>query len=191
MPLPWLSIVDGVLGATDLVRRVTGGTGRGLANSGGAGLETRLAGVVVSALREAFDRDHERLEIERRRIEDERERAERAMRLELLRQSADREIARLRLMAGVTAASVLGTLFVASRALGGPLLPRVMLGGGWSLLVVALATSFSAQASVTRALGRADDRALTSEVTGSLAGMLTMWLIVAGLAAVVVGVLSL
>src|SRR5204863_1939163 len=111
--VPWLRIIDGVLGATDLVRWVKG---QPPAEAPGAGaLETRLAGVVVSALKEAFDRDHQRLELERQRIDEERERAERLLRLEWLRQAGEREIARLRVMAGVALAGWLGTLFLVAR----------------------------------------------------------------------------
>ena len=72
--------------------------------------------MVVSALKEAFDRDHQRLELERQRLEEERERAERLLRLEWLRQAGEREIARLRVLAGVALAGWLGTLFLVGRA---------------------------------------------------------------------------
>src|SRR5688572_21052158 len=101
MPLPWLRLIDGVIGATDIVRWVRGRSGEDAVAPAQHALNSRLAGVVVSALREAFDRDHQRLEIERQRLDEERRRAERAMRLELLRQAGDREIGRLRLVAAV------------------------------------------------------------------------------------------
>src|SRR5687767_3580434 len=63
-------------------------------------IETRLTNVVVAALKEAFDRDHARLELERAQLDEQRRRAEEAMRVELRRQAADRELARLRLIAG-------------------------------------------------------------------------------------------
>src|SRR5688500_10572253 len=63
-------------------------------------IETRLTNVVVAALKEAFDRDHARLELERAQLDEQRRRAEEAMRQELRRQAADRELARLRLVAG-------------------------------------------------------------------------------------------
>jgi len=52
-----------------------------------------------------------------------RSRAERLLRLELLRQAGDREIGRLRLIAAVAVVSWLATLFVAARLIGagGPL----------------------------------------------------------------------
>jgi len=61
--LPWLRIIDGVIGLTDVVRRVKGpvplSDQEQLAVGGprAGRIEARLAGVVVAALREAFDRD--------------------------------------------------------------------------------------------------------------------------------------
>src|SRR5262245_8137635 len=63
-------------------------------------LETRLTNGLVAALKEAFDRDHARLELERAELEEQRRRAERTLQVELLRQAADRELGRLRLLAG-------------------------------------------------------------------------------------------
>src|ERR1051325_5884047 len=64
-------------------------------------IETRLTNVVVAALKEAFERDHARLELERAQIDEQRRRAEEALRMEVRRQAIDRELARLRLLAGV------------------------------------------------------------------------------------------
>lgn len=190
MPLPWLRIIDGVLGATDLVRWVKGKPADSLENSRVSGrLETRLAGVVVSALKEAFDRDRQRIEFERQRLEEDRERADRLIRMEWLRQAGDREIGRLRLVAGVAVASWLGTLLLAARLTSGGSLARVMLGLGWLLLLVALAVALAAQAHVARALGLVDDRSSVVEVTASVAGAAATWLIVGGLAMIAIGVL--
>src|SRR5215510_11445649 len=189
MPLPWLRIIDGVLGATDLVRWVKGQPASETSVAGANRLEARLAGVVVSALKEAFDRDHQRLELERQRIDEERERAERLLRLEWLRQAGEREIARLRVVAGVALASWLGTLFLVSRMTASGTPGRVMLGVTWLFLLTALATAFSAQSRVAEELGRMDDRSTASEVTRSAAGMSAPWLIVAGLATIAVSLL--
>src|SRR5579884_79717 len=122
MAIPWLRLLDAAIGVSDVARRV-GGTRAGavspeeqLARSPGAlgHLEARLAGVVVAALKEAFDRDSRRLDLERQQLEAERQRAERALRLEMMRQAADREVGRLRLVAGVAIVSWLGTLLVAA-----------------------------------------------------------------------------
>src|SRR3954471_11142623 len=121
MPVPWLRIIDTVLGVTDLARtrapRSQSAATEQLAPGSRAlgHLETRLAGVVVAALKEAFDRDTRRLELEREQGGCQSMRAERALRLELLRQAGEREIGRLRLVAGVAVASWLGTLFFATR----------------------------------------------------------------------------
>ena len=190
MPLPWLRIIDGVLGATDLVRWARGQQpAPDTRLESGSRLEARLAGVVVSALKEAFDRDHQRLELERQRLEEERERADRLLRLEWLRQAGEREIARLRVLAGVALAGWLGTLFLVGRVTASGTTSRVMLGLSWLFLLTALASSFSAQSQVATELGRMDDRSSSSDVTRSVAGVASQWLIVAGLATIAVSVL--
>lgn len=200
MAMPWLRILDVVLGITDLARsRSSRGADRAegeapdrelVPGSRALGhLETRLAGVVVAALREAFDRDTRRLELEREQIEAERARAERALRLELMRQAADREIGRLRLVAGIAIASWIGTLFLAVRLAGGPVGARVALGFGWALLLAAVATAFAGQSTVAAAMARAADDPTGRDPAGSIGAVLAPWLVVAGLA--VVGVAAL
>jgi len=186
MPVPWLRLVDAALGMTDLARRVTrrpAEPGQELAGGATGPLEARLAGVVVAALKEAFDRDTRRLELERDQVEGERIRAERALRLELRRQAADREIGRLRLIAGVAVVSWLGTLFFSTELTDGSAAARGALGVGWLLLLIALGAAFAAQSYVARQL--AGDR----DISGGAAGSLAPWLVVAGLAAVGLGVL--
>lgn len=189
MPLPWLRIIDGVLGATDLVRWVKGSPAAEDPVAGTNRLEARLAGVVVSALKEAFDRDHQRLELERQRLDDERERAERLLRLEWLRQAGEREIARLRVLSAVALASWLGTLFLVARVTASGTAGRVMLGLTWLFLLSALASAFSAQSRVAEELGRMDDRSTATEITRSMTGLVAPWLIIAGLATIAVSLL--
>ena len=124
------------------------------------GLEARLAGVVVAALKEAFDRDTRRLDLERQQLEAERERAERALRLELQRQAGEREIGRMRLLAGVAGAAWLGTLLLVARLIGS-IGARVALGFGWLFLLGAIAASFTAQSAIAAAIdaqAAGDDR---------------------------------
>jgi hypothetical protein len=201
MPVPWLRIIDAVFNLADLAlgRRhatTTGGEADGKlqpfdpGRSGGelgalGGLEARLAGVVVAALKEAFDRDTHRLELERTQLESERERAERAMRLELRRQAGDREIGRLRMLAGIAVASWIGTLFFSIRLLDGGIGPRIAIGGAWMLLLLAFAAAFIGQSRVAESLARSDSQDLGSGTAGALA----LWLIVAGLALVGLSVL--
>ena len=194
MAVPWLRVIDAVLGVSDVVRRVKGiGPGdeerqTAVGPSALGGIETRLAGVVVAALKEAFDRDHQRLELERHQIEVERQRAERAMRLEMLRQAGDREISRMRLVAGIALASWLGTLLMVSRMTSGG--GRAALGVGWMLLLLSIAFAFSEQSRLARALATSDDRLSVETITsGGVGSALAPWLVVGGLAATAVGVL--
>lgn len=189
MPVNWLRIVDGLLGATDVVRWVRGQSSLEPRGAESSRLENRLAGVVVSALKEAFDRDHQRLEIERQRMEEERERAERLLRLEWLRQAGEREIGRQRVLAAVALAGWLGTLFLVSRVTASGTSGRVMLGVTWLFLLSALATAFSAQTRVAAEMGRMDDRSTPAEITRSAAGSVSPWLIVAGLATIAISLL--
>src|SRR5262245_2792253 len=146
MAVPWLRLLDTAIGFASMARsRREAASNPGQLEVGSralGGLETRLAGVVVAALKEAFDRDTRRLELEREQLEAERQRAERALKLELLRQAGDREIGRLRLLAGVAVASWLGTLFFSSRLIGGSAAGRIALASGWLLLLGALAGAF-------------------------------------------------
>jgi hypothetical protein len=168
--------------------------------------ERRLTGMIVAALREAFDRDYQRLELERELIEADRLRTERALRLELARQAADRELGQLRLLAGVAVASWLGTLFLSTSLAEGPMAARLLLGLGWMLLLGALAAAFAGRNLVNQAL----DRLVSAEVPDSrskrtgtiqlsdrsadlgpspsgLAGAAAPWLVLAGLAAIALG----
>jgi hypothetical protein len=119
-------------------------------------LEARLAGVLVSALKEAFDRDRVHLEMEREQIEQERKRTDDLMRLELLRQAGERELVNLR--AGVVIALVVwmtSVLFMMVHRGGFGAAGLVLLALGWALLVGALAASFLAWRHVAGVLLRA------------------------------------
>ncbi|HEY6210792.1 MAG TPA: hypothetical protein VIW45_00845 [Vicinamibacterales bacterium] len=196
MAFPWLRVLDAVIGVTDIARSRRIGKLRNESDSrqleaarpgAGGGLETRLAGVVVAALKEAFDRDTRRLDLEREQLEAERRRAERAMRLEVLRQAADREIGRLRLIAGIAVATWIGTLLFVTRMASAAPGARFSFGVGWMLLLGAIAASFSAQTSIARELSRLT-RALGTDapdsVPPSAAGAAAMWLLVAALAVI-------
>jgi hypothetical protein len=147
--------------------------------------ETRVAGVVVAALKEAFDRDSRRLELEREQLEAERGRAERALKLELLRQAGDREIGRLRLIAAVAGVGWIGSLLFSPRIVGGPLNARVTMGAGWLLLLAALAATFVAQTRIGDELGRMSDASLIGDnLSSGVGGTVALWLMVFGLALV-------
>ena len=191
MPIPWLRVFDALIGVADfaLVRRTERRLARdederSVLESGGRALghlETRLASVVVAALKEAFDRDSRRLEFEREQLQAERKRAERALWLERYRQAGDREIGRLRLTAVAAIAGWLATLLFAVELIGGPVGARVALGVGWALLIGALAAAFVGQSSVGQAISACDpDR--DASFRPPVAGLLAPWLVVAGLA---------
>lgn len=192
MGIPWLRILDAVIGVTDLARsrriRSLSQTDAiqetGLAQAGGGTLESRLAGVVVAALKEAFDRDTRRLEHEREQLEAERLRAERALRLEFMRQAADREIGRFRLLAGAAIAGWMFAAVLSSRLVAAGTLPRVLMGTGWLLLLAAVAASFSAQSRIVRALEHALEMRSPGSQAGSAGaiGHFALWLFLVGLA---------
>ena len=197
MGVPWLGLLDTMLDFANLAlsrksRRAADEEpeSTAVASRAGGQLEARMAGVVVAALKEAFDRDSKRLEHEREEAERERRRAERLLKLELLRQAGDREISRLRLMAGVAVGSWLGTLFFSGRLIGGPPGARIMLGAGWVVLLAALSISFAAQGRVSRALARIDESsARVDDVTDGGGAAFVPWLIVLGLGVIGLAVL--
>jgi hypothetical protein len=189
MPIPWLQLVDAALGVANFARGRKAPEAPAAASqqldAGGrapAGLEARLAGVVVAALKEAFDRDSRRLELEREQLAAERQRAERLLRLEMHRQAGDREIGRLRLLAGVAGAAWVGSLLLLSRVATGGIGARVTLGVGWLLLLSSIAASFTAQsrvAAITDALASGDDDRRAIGFGG--AGAVALWLMMCGL----------
>jgi hypothetical protein len=189
--VPWLAILDTVLGLTDVARRmrrrslpVEDQIATSTPAAGGA-LEARLAGVVVAALKEAFDRDHERLQIEREQVEAERRRAERTLNLELARQAGERELARMRLLTAIGGGTWLVTAFLSRSLDEWPAAARIVLGGGWLLLLIGITLSFVVQTRVARALDRVAKQAASGgraeEVLAGSAGTAATCLIALGL----------
>ena len=115
-----------------------------LAQGGGTSLEHRLAGVVVAALKEAFDRDRARMDLERETLEGERSRAERALEAELRRQAADRALNQIQLIAvfaglvllvsGILSAWIVGMRTGA---------PAALLTAGWMMSLATLGCAFA------------------------------------------------
>jgi hypothetical protein len=99
--------------------------------------------VLVAALKEAFDRDSTRMEMERSQIEAERQRAEDALRAELRRQAGERALDQLRLIAlmaiGTWALSAALSVWLPGMRAG---VPRGLLGAGWLLALASLGTAF-------------------------------------------------
>ena len=148
-------------------------------------IEARLTNVVVAALKEAFDRDHARLELERAQIEEQRRRAEEALRLELRRQVLDRELGRLRMLAGTALVGWLSSVLVlGTRAASMPPASRIVLAIGWLFLLGSLAAAFVAQ-------GRINAMVVGDEATPSsgAGGNASLWMLVLGLALTAVSLL--
>lgn len=141
-------------------------------------IEARLTNVVVAALKEAFDRDHARLELERAQLDEQRHRAEQALRLELRRQAIDRELGRLRLIAGTAMVGwIASVLMLVARTPGASMPARAAMVVSWLLLLAALGSAFMAQGRVATSMPD-NDRATDA----GPAGAASLWLLIAGLA---------
>jgi hypothetical protein len=183
----WMRVLDTLGGLVQMAgrfRRPEAGDPSGLQTTAGGAplgqLEARLAGVVVSALQEAFNRDSARLELERSQIEAERRRAEEALRAELRRQAADRMLGQLRLVAIMA----IGT-FALSAALMVSLpgmregSPRFLLGAGWALAIGALGCVFAAWQTVSH--WSAASQSSGADVPRSGTTATAPWLLIAAL----------
>ena len=143
----------------------------------GGQIEARLTNVVVAAWKEAFDRDHARLELERAQLEEERRRADATLRQELRRDAADRELARLRLLTGGALLGWIASVGMRAAGLvGGSTAARIGLAVGWVLLLGALGAAFTAQGRVGATVPDGDR---TFETPAAAAAL---WLLLAGLA---------
>jgi hypothetical protein len=139
----WMRVLDTVSGLVQMSGRFRRGPEDGTAAAPAGGplgqLETRLAGVLVAALKEAFDRDRARMDLERTHLDAERQRAEEALRAELRRQAAERALGQLRLIAIMAfgllmISAALGVWLPGLRAT----LPRVLMGSGWGFAIASL-----------------------------------------------------
>ena len=189
----WMKVLDTVSGLAQWSGRLRQPSNPEDAENPGASplvqLEARLAGVVVAALKEAFDRDRVRMDLERSQMESERERAEAALRAELRRQTADRALGQVRLIAIMAVAT-----WMLSAALGVWLpgmrsgAPRVLMGSGWLAAIAALGCAFIAWQHVS---------AWSAEVNGGdvqaarhRAAAAAPWLLLAAIALTGVALLS-
>ena len=143
----WMRVLDTVSGLARMggkLRSLSVDSGISPGPSGTGSLETRLAGVVVAALKEAFDRDRARMDLERSQLESERRRAEEALAAELRRQAAERALGQLRLLAimavGTWMLSAALAVWLPGMRAG---LPRALLGTGWALAFGALGCTFA------------------------------------------------
>ena len=184
----WMKVLDTVSGLVQLGTGGRSGPGTDLAGADAprGALEARLAGVVVAALKEAFDRDKSRMDLERETLEAERARAERALQAELRRQAADRELAQLRLIAMFAGLMLLVSAVLAAwidGMRGG--IAAVFLTLAWALAVGALGCVFAAWQQVTAWASAAEPPPAGS----SSLVMTAPWLMLAALAAVATSLL--
>ena len=149
-------------------------------------LEQRLAGVVVAALKEAFDRDRARMDLERETLEAERARAERALQAELLRHAADRALGQLRMLAIfgglVLLVSAVLAAWITGMRTGGAV---VVLSLGWAAAIAALGCVFAAWQQVSIWASQTEPPPAGSSRLASV----SPWLLLVSLACVAVSLL--
>ena len=143
-------------------------------------LETRLTGVVVAALKEAFDRDRARMDLERAQLK----RNAGGPRRRFAPRSADRRPSgpsprsgwsRIMALGIWMLSAVLGVWMPGMRAGAG----RWLLGGAWALLVAALGSAFASWQRITT-WGVSD--AGSGEWSPSVGERMAPWLLVVAVA---------
>jgi hypothetical protein len=181
----WMRVVD-TLGT--LAGRMRGGVPATQQAPGAGALETRLAGVVVAALKEAFDRDRARMELERAQVEAERRRAEDALAAELKRQAAERALGQLRLLAVIAIATWMLSAALAVWLPGMRAgLPRALLGAGWAMAFAALGCTFAGSQRISVWTAGATT---ASDLPRSAAASAAPWLLLGALASTAASLLA-
>jgi hypothetical protein len=190
----WMRVIDAVSGIAQVsgkLRQKAGGDPSSPApqEPGAPGtLEARMAGVVVAALKEAFDRDRARMDLERAQVESERRRAEEALNAELRRQSVERALAQLRTIALMAIAAWMLSAVLAAWLPGMRAgVARALLGTGWALAFVTIGCAFAAsQQASTWTTGPAPG----AEAPRSAAASAAPWALLLGLAAIAASLLT-
>ena len=148
-------------------------------------LETHLAGVVVSALKEAFDRDRTRMDLERAQIETERRRIEEALATEIRRQASERALSQLRLIAVMAVAAWMLSAALAVWLPGMRAgIPRALLGTGWLLAFAALGCTFASWRYISEWTMRTASATSGSDSPTSAAASAAPWTLLLALAAI-------
>jgi hypothetical protein len=171
----WLKIFTGVVGG--LARRTPQAAVEAV--DALAPFETRLLAFAAGAIKKAFDRDSDRLTLEREHLEAERARAEAALRLEWLRQEGDRRFAEARLlgMLGVgvwIVSAIFGVALAARYGVAG----KVLLGASWLSLVAAVSFAIVAHSRTSAWMSVA--AASPVDPPDRQAITISMWSVVAG-----------
>jgi hypothetical protein len=194
MSVPWMKVLDTVSSLAQLSgqfrREPRADPGEeGPAPNAPMALETRLAGVVVAALHEAFDRDRLRMDLERAQVEGEQRRAAEALAAELRRQVAERALGQLRLIAIIAMAvwmisAILGAWLPGMR--GG--VARGLLGAGWTFTFAALGCAFAGWQGISDWTGTAATAPVVAPRSSAAAA--APWLLLVALALVAASLLT-
>jgi hypothetical protein len=183
----WMRVLDTLGGLAKMGGRLKGGVLATQEQMGGA-LETRLAGVVVAALKEAFDRDRARMDLERAQADSERRRAEEALAAELKRQAAERALSQLKLLAlmaiGAWMLSAALAVWLPGMRAG---IPRTLLGFGWALSFAALGCTFAGSQRISAWTAAATTAA---DFPRSAAALAAPWLLLLALASTAASLLA-
>lgn len=183
MPIPWLRLLDIVLGVTNLAQsRVARADEEPEERGAPAHHDAGLASVLASGLREVFERDARRMQMLREKAEADRERAERALRVELLTRAADREASRLRLLAGCALASWIATVVAIVWLNADSLATRLLFGSGMLLQLASFASALLVHTTLSdplEVLAITDDLTRRKGITGL---DVALWLLIVGLA---------
>ena len=183
MPIPWLRLLDIVLGVTNLAQgRVARADEEPEESGAPAHHDTGLAAVLATGLREVFERDARRMQMLREKAEADRQRAERALRVELLTRAADREASRLRLLAGCALASWIGTVIAIVWLNSDSLATRLLFGSSMLLQLASFASALLVHTTLSdplEVLAITDDLTRRKGITGL---DVALWLLIAGLA---------
>ena len=182
----WLRALNAVGTVAEAAKLFRGARGSARApeatvETGATDLETGLANVVVAALREAFDRDRARFDLERDAREAERAHAEQALRLERLRQTGTHVLGQVRLMTVFSLA-----VWVVSAAAVGYLAPlpagaKLLLGFGWGTLVASMGAAFIAHQRLTAWLATEPVELLSDTGLPRIAAQVALpWLLLTG-----------
>lgn len=185
----WMSVLDAVSGIAQVVgRRRSAAADAPSGPAPGGAIEARLAGVVVAALTEAFDRDRARMDLEREQVELERRRAEQALKAELRRQASERASGQLRLIAIMAIGA-----WMLSAALAGWLagmragVPRTLLGSGWASALATIGCAFAGWQQISAWTTTMDS--FVSEMPRSAPAVAAPWLLLLALALIGASVL--
>lgn len=154
------------------------------------GFEARMAGVLVSALHEAFARDAARLDAERAQADAEAKRAEAALRLELARQEAERQLGQVRAAVGIDIVVWLASVLLIAAHPPVSLVAKGLLAAGWLALTGGVGAAFLAYTRVSQRAA-AIRSAYADELSARIPALdVASWLTVGGLGLTAAAVLA-